>query len=121
MQISRMLPLNTSADRLQFFSGIIMDKDEIKIVTVSLLGESFNLRCHKSQADSLQRAVGKIQEITAKILRDNPSLTPQQASLLAAIESQSQLQRYLDTSTPFQEQALNLIHRIKRNLNNIDS
>lgn len=98
-----------------------MDYDEIKTVTVSLLGESFTLRCHKSQADSLQRAVGKIQEITAKILRDNPSLTPQQASIIAAIESQSQLQRYLDTSTPFQEQAMQLIHRIKRNLNNIDS
>ena len=91
-----------------------------KTVTVSLLGESFTLRCHKSQADSLQRAVGKIQEITSKILRDNPSLTPQQAAIIAAIESQSQLQRYLDTSTPFQEQALQLIHRIKRNLNSLD-
>ncbi len=97
-----------------------MDNDEIKTVTVSLLGESFTLRCHKSQADSLQRAVGKIQEITSKILRDNPSLTPQQAAIIAAIESQSQLQRYLDTSTPFQEQALQLIHRIKRNLNSLD-
>ena len=65
-----------------------MDNDEIKTVTVSLLGESFTLRCHKSQADSLQRAVGKIQEITSKILRDNPSLTPQQAAIIAAIESQ---------------------------------
>mgnify|MGYP003377585397 CR=1 FL=1 len=84
-----------------------MNQDDIKTVTVSLLGESFALRCHKSQAASLQRAVGKTQEITAKILRDNPSLTPQQ--------------RYLDTSTPFQEQAMALIHRIKRNLNNIDA
>ena len=93
-----------------------MNQDDIKTVTVSLLGESFALRCHKSQAASLQRAVGKTQEITAK-----PSLTPQQAAIIAAIESQSQLQRYLDTSTPFQEQAMALIHRIKRNLNNIDA
>ena len=98
-----------------------MNQDDIKTVTVSLLGESFALRCHKSQAASLQRAVGKTQEITAKILRDNPSLTPQQAAIIAAIESQSQLQRYLDTSTPFQEQALALIHSIKRNLYNIDA
>ena len=118
--------LSTSKDKYKLevtAQGVFvaMNYDEIKTVTVSLLGESFTLRCHKSQADSLQRAVGKIQEITARILRDNPSLTPQQAAIIAAIESQSQLQRYLDTSTPFQEQAMQLIHRIKRNLNNLDS
>lgn len=98
-----------------------MDNDEIKTVTVSLLGDSFTLRCHRSKSDSLQRAVIKVQELTARILRDNPSLTPQQAAIIAAIDSQSQLQCYLDTSTPFQEKAMQLIHRIKRNINVIDS
>lgn len=97
-----------------------MEQEEIKTVTVSLLGENFTLRCHKSQAESLQRAVGKIQEITAKTLRNNPTLTPQQAAIIAAIESQTQLQQYLESSTPFQEEAQKLIHRIKQNLNNLE-
>lgn len=89
-------------------------------VQVSLLGENFSLRCHKAQAESLQRAVAKTQELTSKILKSNPSLTPQQAAIIAAIETQSQLQRHMELSSPFHEKAMQLIHRIKRNLDNIE-
>lgn len=86
---------------------------EIQEITFSVLGDSFTLRCRKSQEQELKSAVLSVQELAAKILRDSPTLSPQQAAILAAIESQSRLQRYMGGSTPFQDQAWRLTREIK--------
>ncbi len=82
-------------------------------ISFSLLGDSFTLRCHKQQKSDLIQAIRSVQELSARILRDSPTLSPQQAAILTAIDSQSRLQRYMGGSTPFQEEATRSITEIK--------
>ncbi|MBU3826752.1 MAG: cell division protein ZapA [Candidatus Anaerobiospirillum merdipullorum] len=82
-------------------------------ISFTILGNSFTLRCRKEQQADLKQAVLCIQEITSRILRDSPTLSPQQAAILAAIDSQSRLQHYMSGSTPFQDQASKTVQEIK--------
>ncbi len=87
---------------------------EYEDLTFSLLGDSFTLRCRKEQKEELQQAVLNVQASTARILRDSPNISPQQAAILAAIDSQSRLQRYMGGSTPFQAEATKLVKEIEQ-------
>lgn len=89
-------------------------------VTCSLFGESFNLRCTKENKSSLELAVEQIQSKAALMLRDNPNLTPVQAAILVALESQTSLNDYLNSETPFVNQATKLILKIKDSINRAD-
>ncbi len=82
-------------------------------LTFSVLGDSFTLRCRKDQLPELKQAVLSVQEISGRILRDSPNISPQQAAILTAIDSQSRLQRYMGGSTPFQEEAARTVKEIR--------
>ena len=85
-------------------------------VQCALFGESFNLRCAKAQKDNLKKAVDSLQTKASNIMRENPNLTPTQAAILIALDSESTLQRYLNNKTPFEHEALKLITRMKVSL-----
>lgn len=86
---------------------------ELKEFTFSVLGDSFTLRCRPSQERELKNAVLSVQELAASILRNSPTITPQQAAVLTALECQTRLQRFMSGSTPFQDQAWRLTREIK--------
>lgn len=50
------------------------------------------------------------------MMRENPNLTPTQAAILIALDSESTLQEYLNNKTPFENEALKLITRMKVSL-----
>lgn len=88
----------------------------IENVSFTILGNSFNLRCRKEQKENLLSAIAVIQQKTSKMLRDNPTLTPQQTAILAALEIQSSLERLLNQNTPFQDQAFTLTRKTRDQL-----
>lgn len=92
--------------------------DGIENVAFSVFGESFTLRCRKGQKESLLKAIANIQTKASKMLRDNPTLSPQQTAILIAIETESSLQNFINANTPFQTEASNLILKIKATLQN---
>ncbi len=81
--------------------------------TFSVLGDRFTLRCRPDQERELKNAVLSVQELAASILRNSPSITPQQAAVLTALECQSRLQHFMSGSTPFQDQAWRLTREIR--------
>ena len=89
-------------------------------VTCTLFGESFNLRCTKDNKSTLEQAIQQIQSKAASMLRDNPNLTPFQAAILVPLESQTSLIDYLNSETPFVNQATKLILKIKESVNRAD-
>ena len=50
------------------------------------------------------------------MMRDNPNLTPTQEAFLIALDSQRTLQGYLNDKTPFQNEALKLLIKMKTSL-----
>lgn len=88
----------------------------IENVSFTILGNSFNLRCRKEQKETLLSSIAVIQQKTSKMLRDNPTLTPQQTAILTALEIQSTLERLLKQNTPFQDQAFNLTRQTRERL-----
>ena len=91
------------------------DQNTQDFVQCALFGESFNLRCAKEQKEKLQRAIASLQTKASSMMRDNPNLTPTQAAILIALDSESTLQEYLN-KTPFENEALKLITRMKVSL-----
>ncbi len=85
----------------------------IQTVTFSIFGESFTLRCRKDQIEQLQNSIRSIQDKTSRMLRDNPTLTPQQAAILIAIETENALQGYMHTNTPFQDEAFEILKKVR--------
>lgn len=92
---------------------------ELTSLTFSILGNKFTLRCTKQQENQLKAAIDQVQVISAEILRHTPNLSPQQAAILTAIESQKRLQRFLGSTSPFEREAKSLMKIIKKNLNDI--
>ena len=92
------------------------DKTPTDFVQCSLFGESFNLRCAKEQKENLQRAIASLQTKASSMMRDNPNLTPTQAAILIALDSESTLQGYLNDKSPVENEALNLITNMKTSL-----
>ncbi len=92
------------------------DQNTQDFVQCALFGESFNLRCAKEQKENLQRAIVSLQTKASSMMRDNPNLTPTQAAILIALDSESTLQEYLNNKTPFEKEALKLITRMKVSL-----
>lgn len=90
--------------------------DSHDFVQCALFGESFNLRCAKTQKDNLKKAVDSLQTKASNMMRENPNLTPTQAAILIALDSESTLQEYLNNKTPFENEALKLITRMKVSL-----
>lgn len=86
---------------------------EIENISFSVFGESFTLRCRKDQKENLLAAISTIQSKTSKLLRDNPTLSPQQTAILTAIEIQSALQTYMHSNTPFESLAFESVHKTK--------
>ena len=50
------------------------------------------------------------------MMRENPNLTPTQAAILIALDSESTLLGFLNDKTPFENEALKLITKMKTSL-----
>ena len=85
-------------------------------VTCTILGENFNLRCEKNQKLKLEQAIATLQEKAKELLRLSPNLTPTQAAILVALDTEHRLPKYLDNQTPFQKDAKKIIDKIKGQL-----
>ena len=85
-------------------------------VTCTILGENFNLRCEKNQKLKLEQTIATLQEKAKELLRDSPTLTPTQAAILVALDTEHRLAKYLDNQTPFQKDAKKIIDKIKGQL-----
>ena len=85
-------------------------------VTCTILGENFNLRCEKNQKLKLEQAIATLQEKAKELLRDSPTLTPTQAAILVALDTEHRLAKYLDNQTPFQKDTKKIIDKIKGQL-----
>lgn len=92
------------------------DQNTQDFVQCALFGESFNLRCAKEQKENLQKAIASLQTKASSMMRENPNLTPTQAAILIALDSESTLQGYLNDKTPFENEALKLITKMKTSL-----
>ena len=92
------------------------DNDKDSSVSFSVLGESFNLRCPSEKKTILEASAKNLQAKISKMLRDNPSLSPFQVAILAALDSESNLLEYLDADTPFINQATKKILKMKSEL-----
>ena len=88
-------------------------------VTCTILGENFNLRCEKNQKLKLEQAIATLQEKAKELLRDSPTITPTQAAILVALDTEHRLAKYLDNQTPFQKDAKKLIDKIKGKLQKV--
>ena len=88
-------------------------------VTCTILGENFNLRSEKNQKLKLEQAIATLQEKAKELLRDSPTLTPTQAAILVALDTEHRLAKYLDNQTPFQKDAKKLIDKIKGKLQKV--
>gem|GEM_PF-709940 len=89
------------------------ENDSLTAVSFSLFGENFTLSCRKDQKEALQKAIDAVIASTSRLLRDNPNLSPQQACILTAINTQSALQEFLGSDTPFQHQARKIISKTR--------
>ena len=69
-----------------------------------------------TKSSSLEESVKNLQVKISKMLRDNPSISPFQVAILAALDSESNLLEYLDADTPFINQATKKILKIKSEL-----
>ena len=116
----RLLPAPGSRPDLDREEAAAMSSEDnantIENVSFTILGNSFNLRCRKEQKETLLSSIAVIQQKTSKMLRDNPTLTPQQTAILTALEIQSTLERLLKQNTPFQDQAFNLTRQTRERL-----
>lgn len=92
------------------------DQNTQDFVQCALFGESFNLRCAKEQKEKLQRAIASLQTKASNMMRENPNLTPTQAAILIALDSESTLLGFLNDKTPFENEALKLITKMKTSL-----
>lgn len=90
------------------------DPNEVVTVNLTILGNSFSLRVRRAQRANLIEAVEAVKERSSSMLRQNPTLSPQQAAILTAIDSESALRAYLGANTPFQDQAFSLVRRISQ-------
>ena len=88
-------------------------------VTCTILGENFNLRCEKNQKLKLEQAIATLQEKAKELLRLSPNLTPTQAAILVALDTEYRLAKYLDNQTPFQKDAKKIIDKIKGKLQKV--
>jgi len=100
-----------------------MDNKEITddCVSCSFFGLNFNLRCSSDQKPRLLKAVLNLQEKTAKMLRESPGLSPLQACILVALDSESTLLGYLENDTPFIAKAAREINKMKKILKEHDN
>ena len=89
-------------------------------ISFSILGDNFSLRCREDLKESLEEAVAQVQALSAKILRDNPNLKPQQAAILCALETQSKLIQIKSGATPFASKAQSTLNKVYNNLNEIN-
>lgn len=94
------------------------DTEMVKI-EFSILGESFVLSCKAQDEENLKKSINNIKEATAKILRANPNMSPQQAAILTALDSQNQLLTYKQHKSPFILRAQRLIEEIEKNANKV--
>lgn len=90
------------------------DPNEVVTVNFTILGNSFSLKVRRAQRENLLEAVESVKERSSSMLRQNPTLSPQQAAILTAIDSESALRAYLGSNTPFQDQAFTLVRRISQ-------
>lgn len=74
-------------------------------VQFSILGQDFILNCKKEDEESLLDSIDTVKNSVAKILRNNPNVTPQQACILAALSCQDELNSYLRAKSPFIKRA----------------
>ncbi len=92
-----------------------------KNVSFSLFGINFTLKVHEDKIDDLLKAIDSLRQKSSRILRENPNLSPTQASVLVALESEGKLLKYLSQATPFeracQDRISRISHILKRNLN----
>ncbi len=89
-----------------------------EIVSFSVLGENFNLRCPKNQKENLEKACSSLKEKSLNIMKKSPGLTPTQAAVLLALDSESALVKYLMTDTPFTRKASHKLAKITTMLKN---
>jgi cell division protein ZapA (FtsZ GTPase activity inhibitor) len=92
------------------------DNDKDNCVSCSILGENFNLRCSPEKKPILEASVKNLQSKISKMLRDNPSISPFQAAILTALDSESNLLEFLESDTPFINQATKKILKMKAEL-----
>ncbi len=97
------------------------DNSTLDIVTCQILGEKFNLRCSKDKTKLLEDAVKQLQDKVSKMRKDNPGLSPLQASILTAIDAEKNLLEYIEAETPFINQATKKILKIKSEIKKIDN
>lgn len=97
------------------------ENDKDNSVSCSILGENFNLRCSSEKKAILEASVKNLQIKISKMLRDNPSISPFQAAILTALDSESNLLEFLETDTPFINQATKKILKMKSELKKIEN
>ncbi len=94
------------------------DPNAFESANFTIMGMAFSLKVRKKEVASLMHAVKDLQERSRVLLRANPNLTPAQASILIALNVQTDLNEILSNNTPFQDSAFDLVHKARRLLNN---
>ncbi|MGN1280436.1 MAG: cell division protein ZapA [Succinivibrio sp.] len=90
--------------------------EKTQTIECNLFGKSFNLRCADRQKKSLQEAIESLQQKASAMMRENPSLTPDLAAILIAIDAESSLIRERSTQRPFEKKAQQLMEKMKAEL-----
>ena len=85
-------------------------------VTFSLFGITFTLRVTADKIKGLRESIASIQSKSLQMMRENPTLSPQQTAVLIALESENRLRDYLENSSPFEALAQQKIETIKATL-----
>lgn len=91
-------------------------KDEPETVGFTILGNAFSVRVRKSEKERFLEAVKNLQDRASAMLRTNPNLSPMQASIMIALDTEVKMLDYVNANTPFQDQAFALVRKIQREL-----
>lgn len=90
--------------------------DEPETVGFTILGNAFSVRVRKSEKERFLEAVKHLQDRASAMLRTNPNLSPMQAAIMIALDTEVKMLDYISANTPFQDRAFSLIHKIQREL-----
>ncbi|MGN0903108.1 MAG: cell division protein ZapA [Succinivibrio sp.] len=90
-------------------------------VSFSILAEQFSLRCKKEDEELLKAAVENVKTTVSSMLRQNPTLSPIQASILALIKTNQDLLEHSSNDSDFAKKVTPKIARLNRILKKVNN
>lgn len=92
---------------------------EMVAVKFSILGQTFSVSCKKENQVNFNESIEHVKKFAADLLGSNPNMSPIQAAILTAVDSENRLLTYQTEKSPFIKKAEKLIAEIESNANKI--